>query len=207
MPNVTLNAIKDFTAVLRVCLYRIFWEHSWSAPQAMFNMVDVAEGMETTFEAFLAGGQSKGAKNNTCFSFGPYRVTNTSIYIYVTNYGSTAYFLRTIVAMSGSILRKRFQAAQRAVWAYYHASNISELSDMEQVTIIGIVGDATALLNFLKEKDIQISTLFSRVVDVRGKSAGTYFAISDSVDITVIQKEFSSKDDMLQFYDAKKIVL
>ncbi len=207
MPNTTLNLIKDVTAVLKVCLYRTFWEHNWSTPQPMFNIVDVVEGMETTFEAFLAEGQSKGAENNSYYSFGPYRVTNSSTYLYVTNYGSTGSFLRTIFAMAGGILNKRFQATRRAVWAYYHASNVSELSDMEQVTVVGVVGDVTGLLNFLKEKDIQMSTLFSRGVDVRGKSAGTYFAISDSIDIAVIQKEFSGKIDTLQLYNAKTISL
>ena len=82
MPNTTLNLIKDVTAVLKVCLYRTFWEHNWSTPQPMFNIVDVVEGMETTFEAFLAEGQSKGAENNSYYSFGPYRVTNSSTLIF-----------------------------------------------------------------------------------------------------------------------------
>jgi len=205
MLNTTFNTIKDLTGVLKAVFYRTLWEHSWSAPQPMFNIVDVAEGMETTFESFLTGGQNKGKEFNTYFSFGPYRVINSSTYIYVTHYGSTGYFIRMIAAMAGGILSKRFQATQQAVWAYYHAGDISELSDMEQVTVVGAAGDTTYLLKFLKEKDIQVSTLYSKAVDVRGRSAGTYFAISDSIDIALIQNEFSSKNNMLQFYNAKKV--
>lgn len=208
MPNTTLNMIKDLAGVLKAIFYRTLWEHSWSAPQPMFNIVDVAEGMEDTFESFLAGGLSKGKENNTFFSFGPYRVANSSTYIYVTHYGSTGYFVRMIAAMAGGgILSKRAKATQSAVWAYYHAGNVGELDDMQLVTVVAVAGDATDLLNFFKEKNIQMSTLFFKAIDVRGRSAGTYFAISDSIDTTAIQKEFSGKNGKLHFYNVKKITL
>ena len=208
MPNVNVNTIKDLAGALKAIFYRMLWEHRWSAPQPMFNFVDVVEGMEETFESFLAGGLSIGEECNTFFSFGPYRVANSSTYIYVTNYGSTANFIRMVAVMAQrGVLGKRTKATQRAKWAYHHAGRVGELDDEQQVTVVGVTGDATDALKIFKEKNIKMSTIFSKKIDVRGKSAGTYFAISDRLDTKAIQKEFSAKNIKLHFYNAKKITI
>ena len=49
----TKNTFKDFLGSVRAVSYRTFVEWNWSKIQPMFNILEVEEGKEQLFEAFL----------------------------------------------------------------------------------------------------------------------------------------------------------
>ena len=143
----------------------------------MFNIVEVEQNAQPTFESFLLGGKQKGNENKTHFSFGPYRNTEKGTYIYVTNYGSAAYFLHTIFAMMGKVIGKRVSSTIRALWAYCKEYSINKMPHDGRLAVLGIEGDFANWLDKMKNKRLTIYRIIDIRKSVRGRLLNTYVVL------------------------------
>ena len=202
LSNSLLNSIKDVLGILRAISYRTFTEFNWSEPHPMFNIVEVEEHEQPTFESFLSEGQQKGNENKTRFSFGPFRNTEKGTYIYVTNYGSVTYFLRTIIAMMGKVIGKRVSSTLRALWAYCKEYHISKIPHEARLAVLGIEGDFAIWLDKMKNERLTIYRIIDIRKSVRGRLVNTYvvFKLPEETHIDKLSESLSVNEFQGKLY-------
>lgn len=180
MPNIITNSILDVCGITRAILYRTFVERKWKPPQPMFNVLEVKEGREATFEEFLSQAQVISGKLNTPVSLGPFRTDATRVYIYVTHYASTFAFIGVMVRLTLTLVTlKRSAATERTSWTYCRPTEESGFSQLSKVLVVGVQGAPAALDELLRANEIVPAGRVERIRDVRGRSQGSYLVLPD----------------------------
>ncbi len=204
MLSTLFNTLADMLAGIWAVIYRTFIEFRWRPPQPMFNILQVKEGREELFETFLVKSQQFSGKHHTPIGLGPFKTEKSRTYIYVTHYGSTWDFL---VVLGGLTIRglalKRAKATQHAIWAYCDLSNAPSLDGLQDMMMVGIEGDETRFLQYLRQNKIAIAAVVKKRLTVRGKPLGTYMVLANTAENWALVQEFDPQGSVMAFYQAK----
>lgn len=206
MPGKRSNTIKDALGVIKAILYRTFVERNWRTSQPMFNVLQVEEGKENLFENFLRESLKVSLKFDAPISLGPYKDEASRTYIYVTHYASTRSFIKVMNGLlKPGISAMRAEATESTSWTYCNPTNSPDLGKLHKVVVAGINGDSSHFLNFLNQNGQHPEAIVEKIVDVRGKSLGTYILLRDNPKIDQVLEDFKEKGGDLILYRATKL--
>ena len=202
----TRNTFKDFLGSVRAVSYRTFVEWNWSKIQPMFNILEVEEGKEQLFEAFLKKSLGISLKYDTPISLGPFKTNDSPTYIYITHYASTPAYMKVM----GALLTKgaaamRAEATLSTSWTYCKATDTPALQDTEEIIMTGIQGDTAAFMAHLNQNGIQPLATITKKKDVRGHALGTYILFHNTKLINSIINEFIQQGGDIITYHATKL--